>query len=144
MSGFERSPLTNVTVARFSHANGTEPASAFSATITWGDGASSAGTVTLSNGTFYVLGSHRYTTPGVFTTRVTLGDGGTFVVAEGTATVLPATAGRLTDGTTMAATVVLAPLDRDSFTWQAVKRSIDGEEVDDLPPVKVTRVKRKR
>ena len=53
-------------------------------------------------------------------------------------------AGRLTDGSTMAATNILTPLDQDSFTWQAVKRSIDGEEVDDLPPVKVTRVKRKR
>jgi uncharacterized protein (TIGR02246 family) len=53
-------------------------------------------------------------------------------------------AGRLTDGSTMAATNILTPLDQDSFTWQAVKRSIDGEEVDDLPPVKVTRVKPKR
>jgi uncharacterized protein (TIGR02246 family) len=52
-------------------------------------------------------------------------------------------AGRLTDGTTMAATVILTPTGPDSFTWQAVKRSIDGEEVDDLPPVKVTRVKQK-
>jgi uncharacterized protein (TIGR02246 family) len=53
-------------------------------------------------------------------------------------------AGRLTDGSTMAATIVLTPVDQDSFTWQAVKRSLDGEEVDDLPPVKVTRVKQKR
>jgi uncharacterized protein (TIGR02246 family) len=52
-------------------------------------------------------------------------------------------AGRLTDGSTMAATVVLTPVDQDSFTWQAVKRSLDGEEVDDLPPVKVTRVKKR-
>jgi uncharacterized protein (TIGR02246 family) len=53
-------------------------------------------------------------------------------------------AGRLADGTTMAATNILTPLDRDSFTWQSVKRSIDGEEVDDLAPVKVTRVKQKK
>ena len=53
-------------------------------------------------------------------------------------------AGRLTDGSTMAATIILTPLDDDSFIWQAVKRSIDGEEADDLPPVKVTRVKPKR
>jgi uncharacterized protein (TIGR02246 family) len=53
-------------------------------------------------------------------------------------------AGRLTDGSTMAATLILTPVDQDSFTWQAVKRSIDGEEADDLPPVKVTRVKQKR
>jgi uncharacterized protein (TIGR02246 family) len=53
-------------------------------------------------------------------------------------------AGRLTDGKTLAATNILTPLDADSFTWQAVKRSVDGQEVDDLPPVKVTRVKPKR
>jgi uncharacterized protein (TIGR02246 family) len=53
-------------------------------------------------------------------------------------------AGRLGDGSTMAATILLTPLDQDSFTWQAIKRSIDGEEVDDLPPVKVTRVKQKK
>jgi uncharacterized protein (TIGR02246 family) len=53
-------------------------------------------------------------------------------------------AGRLGDGSTMAATILLTPLDPDSFTWQAIKRSIDGEEVNDLPPVKVTRVKQKK
>lgn len=52
-------------------------------------------------------------------------------------------AGRLTDGSTMAATNILTPVDQDSFTWQSVKRTIDGEEADDLPPVKVTRVKQK-
>jgi uncharacterized protein (TIGR02246 family) len=53
-------------------------------------------------------------------------------------------AGRLTDGTTLAATNILTPLGQDSFTWQSVSRSIDGEEVEDLPPVKVTRVKQKK
>ncbi len=53
-------------------------------------------------------------------------------------------AGRLTDGSTLAATIILTPLDQDSFTWHAVNRVLDGEEVDDLPPVRVTRVKRKK
>jgi uncharacterized protein (TIGR02246 family) len=53
-------------------------------------------------------------------------------------------AGRLSDGRTLTATNILIPLDQDSFTWQAVKRSIGGEEVNDLPPVKVMRVKQKR
>ncbi|MCI0461064.1 MAG: nuclear transport factor 2 family protein [Gemmataceae bacterium] len=53
-------------------------------------------------------------------------------------------AGRLTDGSTLAATIILMPLDHDSFTWHAVTRVLDGEEVDDLPPVKVTRVKQKK
>jgi uncharacterized protein (TIGR02246 family) len=53
-------------------------------------------------------------------------------------------AGRLADGSILAATIILTPLDPDSFTWQAVKRSVDGEEEEDLPPVKVTRVKPKK
>jgi uncharacterized protein (TIGR02246 family) len=53
-------------------------------------------------------------------------------------------AGRLSDGSTLTATNLLTPLDQDSFTWQTVRRSIDGEEVADLPPIKVTRVKQKR
>ncbi|MGH7174325.1 MAG: YybH family protein [Gemmataceae bacterium] len=52
--------------------------------------------------------------------------------------------GRLSDGSTLAATNILTPLGQDSFTWQAVRRLIDGEEVDDLPPVKVSRGKPKR
>jgi uncharacterized protein (TIGR02246 family) len=53
-------------------------------------------------------------------------------------------AGRLSDGRTLTATNILIPLDQDSFTWQSVKRSIGGAEVEDLPPVKVTRVKQKK
>ncbi len=53
-------------------------------------------------------------------------------------------AGRHADGSTTVATNLLTPLDRDSFTWQAVNRTLDGEEVGDLPPLKVTRVKEKK
>src|SRR5207253_1163937 len=45
VNGFERSPLTNVIVATFNHANGAEPATDFTATINWGGGATTAGTV---------------------------------------------------------------------------------------------------
>jgi uncharacterized protein (TIGR02246 family) len=53
-------------------------------------------------------------------------------------------AGRLSDGSTLAATNILIPLNADSFIWQSVQRSVDGEEVEDLAPVKVTRVKQKK
>jgi uncharacterized repeat protein (TIGR01451 family) len=52
--------LTNFTTATFTHASGVEPASAFSATINWGDGTTSAGTITLSGTTYTVKGSHTY------------------------------------------------------------------------------------
>jgi uncharacterized protein (TIGR02246 family) len=52
------------------------------------------------------------------------------------------TTARLADGSALAATVLLVPAGRDAFTWQATRRSIDGEAIDDLAPVKVTRVKK--
>jgi uncharacterized protein (TIGR02246 family) len=50
--------------------------------------------------------------------------------------------GVLPDGTVMTARNVLTPIDRDSFTWQATGRTENDEELPDLPPVKVTRVKK--
>lgn len=55
---------TNQVVATFTHGANTEPASVFSATIDWGDGTTSAGTITLSKGTYSVSGSHVYATGG--------------------------------------------------------------------------------
>jgi uncharacterized protein (TIGR02246 family) len=45
------------------------------------------------------------------------------------------------DGTEITATNIMTPLDKDSFTWQSVNREADGEDLPDLPPIKVTRVK---
>jgi uncharacterized protein (TIGR02246 family) len=45
------------------------------------------------------------------------------------------------DGRVLAATNILTPGDAESFTWQTVERTADGEELPDLPQVKVTRVK---
>lgn len=53
--------LTNFQAATFTHASGVEPASAFAATINWGDGTTSAGTITQSGTTYVVKGSHTYT-----------------------------------------------------------------------------------
>jgi hypothetical protein len=62
VNGFERSPLNNVTVATFTHANGIEPSGSFTATINWGDGTSSFGTVTQATpgGAYTVQGTHTY------------------------------------------------------------------------------------
>ena len=49
-------------MATFTHANGVEPASAFTATINWGDGTTSTGTITLS-GTTYTRRRARTATP---------------------------------------------------------------------------------
>jgi uncharacterized repeat protein (TIGR01451 family) len=63
----------NLTVATFTHAGGLEPASAFAATIDWGDGSTLAGTITQSGAGYNVVGSHRYRGNGNYkvTTTVT-------------------------------------------------------------------------
>jgi len=45
------------------------------------------------------------------------------------------------DGGEMTTTNILTPLDADSFTWQSIDRTLDGEALANIPPVKVTRVK---
>jgi uncharacterized repeat protein (TIGR01451 family) len=60
------SPITtnlrkvNMVVATFTHAAGVEPPSSFVATINWGDGKTSTGSITLSGTTYSVSGSHQY------------------------------------------------------------------------------------
>jgi uncharacterized protein (TIGR02246 family) len=46
------------------------------------------------------------------------------------------------DGSKVHATNILTRLDDDSFTWQATNRTEDDDELPNLPPVKVTRVKK--
>jgi uncharacterized protein (TIGR02246 family) len=52
-------------------------------------------------------------------------------------------AGVLDDGSILAATNILTPIDNNSFTFQSVQRTVDGEDAADIPPVRVTRVKGK-
>lgn len=51
-TGYERSTLAGVTVATFTDGDGSLPTADFSASIDWGDSATSAGSVTLSGGTY--------------------------------------------------------------------------------------------
>jgi hypothetical protein len=60
--------------ATFTNTFTSNPASDFTATINWGDGTTTAGTVTGGNGSFTVTGSHTYTASGSFTAAVTLTD----------------------------------------------------------------------
>ena len=74
--------LTNFQVATFTHANGVEPASAFTATINWGDGTTSPGTITLSGTTYSVSGSHTYTGGNKHTITTTVTETGNSPVPE--------------------------------------------------------------
>jgi uncharacterized repeat protein (TIGR01451 family) len=75
--------LTNFQVATFTHASGVEPTSAFKATINWGDGTTSAGTITLSGTTYSVTGSHTYSSGSRHTITTTVTEVGTSPNSEG-------------------------------------------------------------
>jgi len=49
--------------------------------------------------------------------------------------------GTLADGRALSETNVLRRVNDDTFTWQSINRLLDGNEIADLPPVKVTRIK---
>ena len=69
-------PLTGMTVATFTQP-GAQPASAFTATIDWGDGTSSAGVVAGGGGSYAVLGSHTYADEGASPVTAALSGPGT-------------------------------------------------------------------
>src|SRR5262249_24069755 len=64
-------PITNVPVASFTTTYTGNVAGDFVATINWGDGTTSAGTISGSGGNFVVTGTHTYTSGGNDTFVVT-------------------------------------------------------------------------
>jgi IPTL-CTERM motif len=73
ISPFQGAPFTGV-VATFTDADTANVASDLVATIDWGDGHTSPGTVSGGGGSFAVSGSHTYAASGSFTVTVTLAD----------------------------------------------------------------------
>jgi uncharacterized repeat protein (TIGR01451 family) len=96
VNGFEFTPLsdpapaTDIRVAAFTHAGGLEPPSDFTATIDWGDGSSSTGTVVRVGTTYTVRATHIYTKEATFPVQVTISEdtGGTTATVRTTATTL--------------------------------------------------------
>ncbi len=76
-------------VATFTDANPNSATSDFSATVSWGDGTRSTGTIaTNPTGGFVVNGTHTYSGAGGFKTTITISDiGGASTIAHGSATV---------------------------------------------------------
>jgi hypothetical protein len=81
-------------IAQFTDSNAlANSGSAFTATISWGDGSTSSGTVQADpNSGFDVLGSHAYVTNGTYTASATVRDsGGSTTVVTSTIAVVPPT-----------------------------------------------------
>ncbi|HEX7449881.1 MAG TPA: putative Ig domain-containing protein, partial [Pirellulales bacterium] len=76
VSGFEYTALNAVVVATFTYDGGAKPADQFAATIDWGDGTTSPGTIALSGSTYTITGSHTYGDEGVFLVKVAVSGGG--------------------------------------------------------------------
>ena len=48
--------------------------------------------------------------------------------------------GTLRDGSESRSVNIVTPIDANSFTWQSIKRTLDGVSLPDTPPVKIVRV----
>jgi hypothetical protein len=77
-------------VASFTDADPRAAASDYSASISWGDGSQSAGTVTANGASFNVQGSHTYSEEGTPAVSVTISDAAASVIAHSTITVTDA------------------------------------------------------
>jgi hypothetical protein len=76
VSAVEGAAFTNRAVATFTDPGGPEALSNYSASINWGDSTpATAGTITLSGGTFTVSGSHTYGEEGSYTVTTTISHG---------------------------------------------------------------------
>jgi hypothetical protein len=71
LTGTAGTPI-NATVASVTDPNASDTPSSLSATINWGDGGSSAGTITGGSGSFNVAGSHTYAQPASYSVTVTV------------------------------------------------------------------------
>ena len=58
---------------------------------------------------------------------------------DGSKWVIEAT-GVFRDGSESSAVNIVTPIDANSFTWQSVKRTLDGVNLPDIKPVKIVRV----
>ena len=76
--GKRQKNLKNVTVATFTDADTSLPASAFTALINWGDGQTTSGMIVANGaGGFKVIGSHKYKKPKAFSIQTVIQQGNT-------------------------------------------------------------------
>ena len=116
ISGVAATPLTNVPVATFYSLNTPTPSTSYSATIEWGDGTSSAGTIVNGPVNYNVLGSHTYSLAGSYAVRTTITGPGTVVIVASTASIADSTITGTANNQTVNAGQTTAYLPLATFT----------------------------
>ncbi|MGH7140150.1 MAG: DUF4214 domain-containing protein, partial [Pirellulales bacterium] len=84
VAGHEQSAMASVTLATFTGGDGSLPASDFSASIDWGDGTTSAGSVSLAAMTYSVSGTHTYQDEGSYAITISIGQTSSSLLASTT------------------------------------------------------------
>jgi hypothetical protein len=102
-SATEGASTGTLAVATFTDANPGDNHGDFTATIHWGDGQSTSGTVSYNNGTYAVSGSHTYAEEGSYAVTVDVTDAGGSTLTAISKTTITVTDAPLTDGSTAAA-----------------------------------------
>src|SRR5262249_5478816 len=109
LAATEGSAAFSGTVGSFTDADPNPTLSDFSATINWGDGTITTGTIAANGNSFTVAGTHAYASEGSFTVTLTIKDvGGSQATATSTATVV--------DAPLTASAVNVTPIEGASFT----------------------------
>ncbi len=110
----------------------------YTASVSWGDGASSAGTVSAGSGHFAVSASHTYGSTGTFTVTITIKDAGGSTVTTTSKVILASTPGPTGSAklTGAPAACVLMPVNLSvkgkqiaSVTWFVNGRKVKGRTV---------------
>ena len=128
----EGTTITNATVATFTDPGGPGPVSAYSASINWGDGSVTSGTITLASGVFSVAGTHAYLEESTNNDHGSGNSGGVFhitttVIHGGIAVTGPTNTANITvtDPSVVGSAVNFSATEGLAFTGQAVATFTD-------------------
>jgi hypothetical protein len=112
-------------VATFTDPAGAQPVGDYTATMTWGDGNVSSGTVTVSNNVFTVSGANTYAEEGTYSVSVSITDGGA------PASVVTSTA-KVADAVPIITAATISPFEGAAFSNLTVATFTDNGTLSDF------------
>ena len=112
----------NGSVASFTDSDTTKTSASFNASINWGDGTTSLGTITGGSGSFSVTGQHTYTDEGSFPLSITVTEN-----PPGTSTASASSTATVTDADSLSGTPVVFTVTKGSLFSGTVARFSDSD-----------------